>query len=280
MAKIGELYRLVQVLSLDVVAGALASTLFIAQYLNVTLPLSVLITLGAAVWVIYTTDHLLDAKSIQHKAHTLRHRFHQEHSKKLTWAVAVVGIIGAVGVYFLPVVTIQYGLTLTIVVGLYFLVLKLTGGNLLMFKEVSIATIYTLGIFLGPFSLAHDFSDTGLWLLLTEYLLLAYINLLEFSLYDASSDAQDQQRSAVSAVGKSKIYWMITLLFVLLFTCMSVGVFYWLSNAPLFVASQWVILLMTLGLLAVLIFRKQLERRQYYRILGDAVFLFPIIGLF
>jgi hypothetical protein len=69
------------ILSLDVVAGAVAGALFFGEILQVQLSFSVLTALGLTVWIIYTLDHLRDAKQILNVASTDRHRFHQEHFK-------------------------------------------------------------------------------------------------------------------------------------------------------------------------------------------------------
>jgi len=62
--KLGRIYQFINVLSLDVVAGAMVSALFFARIFKVQiLPWGVL-ALGLTVWTIYTTDHLVDAKRV------------------------------------------------------------------------------------------------------------------------------------------------------------------------------------------------------------------------
>ena len=70
-------YRFINNTSLDVVAGAISSALFFARIMHVTSLPQGIISLGLSVWIIYTTDHLLDARRIKQLASTERHRFHQ-----------------------------------------------------------------------------------------------------------------------------------------------------------------------------------------------------------
>src|SRR5688572_9142526 len=92
-------YRLMNILSIDVVAGATVSALFFAKIFDVQVRPFGLLALGVTVWAIYTLDHLRDAKKIRHEASTERHRFHQRHFKVLTVLLCAAVLIDIVLVF-------------------------------------------------------------------------------------------------------------------------------------------------------------------------------------
>ena len=60
-------YQYINILSLDIAAGAVISAVFFAQIFNVQIKPYGLLALGLTVWIIYTVDHLRDAKKIKHQ---------------------------------------------------------------------------------------------------------------------------------------------------------------------------------------------------------------------
>ena|SRR5688572_29933788 len=96
-----QFYQYVNILSLDVAAGAVISALFFAQIFNVQIKPYGLLALGLTVWIIYTADHLRDAKKIKHRASTQRHRFHQQYFCSLTVFVGSAILLDAVTIFFI-----------------------------------------------------------------------------------------------------------------------------------------------------------------------------------
>lgn len=278
LRRLGEVYEFIQVLSLDVVAGAIIGALFLAKHIGVILPHSTLIALGSSVWIIYTVDHLLDAQATQHKAHTLRHRFHQKFSKQLTLVTISIALLSSTCLWFLPSSTLYYGLALCGIVGCYFVILKVFAGNLSAFKELSIAIIYTIGIFIAPISLFNWNSPELVILCFLQYLLLACINLFEFSLFDEESDKNDGHSSVVSRLGKKRTEQGIVIFLLLFF---SITAYIFLTDESINENLSFHIVFFLMGSVLSIIFLKQsfFKKYQQYRILGDAVFLLPIIDL-
>src|SRR5690606_25266203 len=97
-----KIYRLLSVLSMDVAFGACIMAVFIAEIFGVTVPLVTLSALGLSVWIIYTVDHLNDARHIGHASHTQRHYFHQHHFKRLRAAVIAGLVVELLLLYYLP----------------------------------------------------------------------------------------------------------------------------------------------------------------------------------
>jgi hypothetical protein len=87
-----KFYRLLSLLSIDVAVGAVCSSVWFAIMFGVK-PGGVAFTaLGLTVWLIYTLDHLMDARTIKNKATAKRYQFHQQHFSILgiTWVMAIV----------------------------------------------------------------------------------------------------------------------------------------------------------------------------------------------
>lgn len=96
-------------LSLPVVLGAVLSNRMAARLSDVdpvhwaTTPV-----LAIVVWMIYTTDRLLDIRHAPGPI-TARHRFHAEHADLLWGGIGGLGAVGIILVFFLPMSAIRFG---------------------------------------------------------------------------------------------------------------------------------------------------------------------------
>lgn len=262
-------------MSIDVALGACICAAFVSDYIEVALPLSIIVTLGLGVWIIYTGDHLLDAYKVKHIAATHRHRFHQEHFNKILafWMTGV--LVGVIMLFQLPIDTVKWGLILFGGVLLYYGFLQIPNTKLCYFKEVAIATIYVLGIFLGPLSLNNGIIGADVLLIFGVYLLLALVNLLLFSVYENQKDIKDGHISMVQALGINTTLRVISGLVVIaigLLTVLTLVV----SNVITIVLLLSVMLLL---LMSMMLFKSYYRQGERYRIVGDAVFLLPAFGI-
>src|SRR5258708_19860438 len=148
MKKLVQFYQLANLLSIDVVAGAVVSGLFIARILQVHILPWGLAVLGLTVWVIYTTDHLLDARRLGAPAATARHRFHQSHFRELVMVLAVVVVIDVAMTFLIRKPVLSSGLALAGMVGIYLLIQH----SLKSLKELSATLLYCSGVALPPLS--------------------------------------------------------------------------------------------------------------------------------
>ncbi|MEL7147097.1 MAG: hypothetical protein AAFO69_12060, partial [Bacteroidota bacterium] len=110
-------------MSLDIVFGAMIFSAFLAQILEVHVPLVVFVEVGLAIWVVYTWDHLNDAK-VGHELRSFRHRFHRRYQKNLLISMIGALLLGAALVFFLPLRTIYLGVILSVGVLAYFAILQ------------------------------------------------------------------------------------------------------------------------------------------------------------
>jgi len=270
MSRAIQYYRILNVLSIDVVAGALICALFFAKIFAVTLSAPVLLALGFTVWIIYTTDHLRDAKRIHQQASTARHRFHQRYFSELVTALVLFTVLDGLSIAFLPRPVLLWGIVLSVAVAAYLLVHR----HLKMLKEISIAIMYTSGILLPSFSIASPKLQVSHYILIFQFFVLALINLLMFSWFDRALDEQDRQPSFATTVGDHaarRSLWLLILLEVLLTLLQQL-----LGDLPL---PSLVLGSMGVLLLAIFVFRGALANNDFHRFLGDAVFIFPLVYL-
>jgi 4-hydroxybenzoate polyprenyltransferase len=275
-----NLFRYIQYLSFDVVAGAIISSLFIAQLIGVSLTNAILIGLGIAIWLIYTADHLIDAKKIKGDAINPRHSFHQKHFKTISTFGMIAFLIGVWNISFLPMETIKFGGILIFCVGVYFVTIRLADRKSLWHKEMSAALIYSFGIFAGPLSLLGDIPYSTIFLFV-QFSIIVILNLLIFPIYEVESDAKDNMKSLAITVGVKRLKGAIKLLFVLVFILTAIGMLelQMLSDGSNWILGQLIFLLMTGVLLSLMIWPSLFKMHNLYRLLGDGVFYFPLIML-
>ncbi len=270
MRLVVQFYRLLNILSLDIVAGAVISALFFAKIFQVGIRPYGLIALGLTVWIIYTVDHLRDAKKISHQASTERHRFHQRNFRILTILAAAAFLLNVLTIFFIRKQILQWGLILSMAVGLY-----LIGQSSLQFaKEGFIACLYSCGVLLPSIALTERQLNTSHYLLIIQFGVIAWINLLMFSWFDHGFDEKDNQNSFVTIFGKRKTRICIFILVIIDFFLAIVQISEYGATLPVSI-----LVLMNTTLLLVFLFRNRFANNDLYRLIGDAVFLFPMIVL-
>lgn len=264
-------------LSLDVVLGAMAGMLFFSDFLDVDIPASAYFLLGMAVWSIYTWDHLMDARSTSGNPQSPRHQFHQKYFRFLLPFVFSCILIGCVLLFFSE--ELQFLLTPGIVLGAVIVVwmgfLKITGTKVSWLKEISTALIYVLGISLAPFvSLDFDLVDQNFYIFAFIYFLAALVNLLMLSFLDAEEDQKDGFGSVLVLIPKACLK---NLIFLLAMT--GIGILVVLAIIlPSFYHVHSVILGLILGYHLILFFSKNQTKDQVRR-KSEALFLLPFLLL-
>lgn len=273
-----SILQTVQNLSIDVVLGAVISSMFIAEFLSVQVPASQLLALGLAVWLIYTADHLTDARAIPHAAHSSRHRFHQQYFKALLSAWIILAIFGISLLTLLPQALIIKGGFMVILVAIYFLLIRILPHLSFLHKELMIAILYSFGVFLTPVNLYPAPFGSQLILLFLQYCSLALLNVMLISWYERDTDQKDGLQSFIVKAGSKKGVYIIKICLFCLY--LSIAVSFWLFGAAdVLIYAQAVILLMTLTLHAVAYFQALFSKKKRYRIWSDAVFMYPVIYL-
>ena len=263
-------YRFFNLLSLDVVTGAIVSALFFARVFSVAIRPVGLIALGLTVWIIYTADHLRDAKKIEGQASTERHRFHQVNFKTLVILTGIAGALDIVAILFIKQQVLEWGVALSFVVFAYWI----GQGSLKFLKEIFIAILYTCGVLL----LSVPVSGTKLhvihYMLIAQFTTTALANLIMFSWFDRARDEQDKRHSFVTKAGtpatKFLIWSLLTIALILTLIQCILGIL---------IVPAVIVGAMSVGLLLIFVFSRQLEGNDLYRMLGDGVFFLPALYL-
>lgn len=267
-----KIIAFVQNLSLDITAGAVISSFYIAQVFGVEMSTQVGVGLGIAIWLIYTADHLWDAYRVEGAAMNPRHAFHQKYFKPI---LSLAGLLFAIGVYNtlkLPLQTIQLGFGLVALTGLYFLYLRVSKQH--RQKEFFAAFVYVAGIFIGPLSMLENW-DWLYLVLFVQFFLLAYVNLMLFPLFEMEEDnSQGMTSIAINRGAKStKKRIGIALIINEFIIVFCIGLSFNDSKV------QFMILAMSLSLLLLIKAPPFLKRYNLYRIIGDGIFFLPGLAL-
>ena len=249
------------------------------------------VVLPSTVWVIYTLDHLFDGLKVKEKAQTIRHQMHYKYRKLIFW---LAGIISAINIYlvifYFDKELIEFGVVLSACVGAYLIIYQLFNRSTKKsyLKEITVALIYTVGIAGGPYVLSEELYAPYFYM--SVYFIFALSNLLIFSLYDYEKDKKNGFTSLAQSMGERKVHKLalIMLTSVLLFSLLLGGIAYNSASAveELYGINLYsklitpsILLLITIGLMALLAFPKWFAVNERYRFLGDGVFLFPLILL-
>jgi 4-hydroxybenzoate polyprenyltransferase len=187
---------------------------------------------------------------------------------------AVFLLVGVVSACLIPEPVLHIGLLTALLVGVYFFML-----HKLFFwaKEIFIASLYTLGIFIAPLSFCAGKLSTAQVMLMPEVFLLVLANLLVFSWFDGEKDKESGFPSLVNKLGQGLAQKIITCLLTLgVLFCVVVCVVF--ANKPTMLMQ--VILLMMYGFLAFIFkYDYWFRKNDSYRIIGDGIFFIPILIL-
>lgn len=269
-------WRIYSYLSLDVVVGSLVSGMLFADVLGANMHWTWYIALPLAVWIVYTADHLLDARRLGAEANTPRHLFHHEHFNVigLFWFVCL-GIIILL-IFFMPVYLILCGVFVGFFSGLHLALVKWAGSRLRwwLHKELGVALVYTMGVCCGPLFALNGGILNNSWGIILQFFLLALINLWLFSYFERDTDRKDGHTSFLLLIGDQTA--KLGLVFMGLI-CLSIGIAYLLSGH--YLPMQLIFFLMLLTLALIFYFPSWSLKGEKYRIWGDAVFIFPILHL-
>lgn len=253
-------YRLVQILSIDIVIGAVILLRFFCAHFGVNPGWEVYVLLGGSVWLIYTVDHLRDAiKEV--RSGRDRYLFHKVYRKPLVAGVfLVLGMMTAL-LFFIPPIILKGGTALASLSLIYLLVQHRLARFLS--KEFYVALIYTSGILMVPMLLSEVYD----WRIFIMLFLLTFINLILFSWFEGKEDTLDGFKSIATELGKKHLEKLIIIL-------LSVGL------ATSFSVLNFLTLYFTLAFTIyglMVISPPWFEKSHRYRTIGDGVFLLPIL---
>ncbi|HKK11177.1 MAG TPA: hypothetical protein VJ939_10080 [Bacteroidales bacterium] len=263
---------IMEILSLDVVAGALASGLMATTLMDVHPGWAWWVCLAIGVWVFYNGDHLLDGIKGGDKNVSPRHLFPRKHRKQIIISLVSFVITGVfIAIMFLEMRMFLFGIAMGIF-SLFYLVFvwrKANKKNKTITKEAWIAVIYTVGIWGVP--LLFGEINTPVALLVFLFMLLVFAEGTIAAYYETAQDKKENHSSVVLALGKRKSRLMLhTLFLIIAFTAIAGGL---CNQMPLNMAYV-IILLMNTLLFAIFSFQNFFANGLYHKA-GEAVFLLP-----
>jgi hypothetical protein len=268
MRSVFALYRVINALSLDVAGGAVICAAFFADLFHVSVLPQGLTALGLAVWIVYTADHLLDARRISNQASTFRHQFHQQHFKLLCVLLLLACILEFIMLFFLRKPIFYNGLWLGLGVVVYVMINRW----LIYFKEIAGALLYCGGVLLPAFSLKQyvfQFSDE---LILLQFLLIVLTNLVLFSWMDHEHDLKDKHRSLITLLNKDRGKMILWFLFTLFFIMNAFNIYTQGKPTVIFFVMELILFL-------IFLFPVYFRKEERFRFIGDAIFFLPAVAL-
>ena len=272
-----RLYAPVRLLSLDIVLGAVAGGRLVAYLLELDRPLwSWYLLLGLSVWLVYTLDHLLDARRLGDQASTPRHQFHHRFFFPIAiiWA-ALAMVCLALAFTLLDREGVIFGFGLGGMVLIHLLIVKLVGEKTspLLIKEGGVALIYVAGIWGLPMIWEFEHLEIQHWVVMGQYFLLALANLLEFSIFEYRVDEKDGQTSFVRAVGPN-VSQRIT--FILLGLTLLLSMYLALQFGDRRMMGVQVVIMVMAFLLGLILYRRDFfAQHERYRAIADGAFILP-----
>lgn len=257
---ISRFYSVIQHLSIDIAIGAVILLRFFCVQTQVEIGFPVYFLLASAVWLIYTTDHLRDAKQAK-RPKRARYLFHERNESSLKIAIGIVIFSSIVCVLMVPMIILFVGMILGALSLAYLTIQNWLSHHGL--KELYVSIIYSSGILLAPFVLSQKFD----WFIFTSLLLVAFLNLILFSWFEKDEDEKDRFNSIATK-------WKPQSLLKLILVLISIGITISVLNFS-FVSIYFLVVFIAFS--AMVLKKKFLTETNSYRLIGDGVFLLPIL---
>jgi 4-hydroxybenzoate polyprenyltransferase len=140
-------------------------------------------------------------------------------------------------------------------------------------KELGIALVYSIGIALPAFSLSPFSFTLPIWIILLQVFLLAYINLIEFSLFEVKEDVEEGQISIARILGVRKTAYIIKVLLLINFLIALINLT--LNFTYQIFIAEIILIVMNSSLFCIYWQQEKLRINERYRIVGDAIFILP-----
>ena len=234
----------------------------------------VVVILGFSVCIVYVLDRLLD---IQKKdVHlTERHIFHQEHAKVLWYFIGFLTLISTILVFFLPTNIIFFGIIISLITGIYLIVLSRisTQNNFQHYKEPITSLVYVSGVF-GT-TILPNLTVNSL-VIGFIFLFVVFQNLLLFSLLEFKKSTNSYNIVAYFGIKKSNFS-----IFMIAFINIILGLFLiYYSTSAYEISVVGIEIAMSLILLIINQFDHFFMINDRYRWVGDGIFLLPLLIIF
>lgn len=272
-------WQIFNILSIDVVIGAVAGGEMAVKLLRVEPGFAWRIVLPLSVWIVYTLDHLIDGIRLKESSHTVRHFFHYYYSKRIITAIIILSVVNIILIlFYLERPIVIFGIYTGIATMVYLLIVFVSGKkrSFLLQKELFVSLIYTAGIWGGPSALRHFELTIPEIVLMLDFFLIVWIAILILSVYEVDKDRFDKHNTVTVNFGIRKTNFLIYLLTSVVFVTAIIEIIK--TDDLLFAMAFKILLIMVMLLLLILSFPEKIRKNNVYRILIELVFWLP--GLF
>lgn len=260
---IPKFYRTLQYLSIDIVLGAVILLHFFSKPFGISVEWPSYVSLASAVWLIYTIDHLKDARASADPKRG-RYLFHLRYARTLKLSIVLVTSVAGVCLFFLPTSILFLGSILGALCLLYLLFQSSLAR--LGLKECYASIMYSFGILITPIALSGTFDIFDFFILFA----LSFTNLLIFSWFEVEEDKEDSIRSVATVKGTKRTEKLI---WILISLGLAMG-FSGILSQP----HHCVYLIVVLLIYWILLVSPEWARKnQRYRTIGDGVFMLPLV---
>jgi len=267
-----HILRKLNIWSIDVALAAGLLTIAFAHLWKIELPLTVPVLLALTVWLIYTFDHIRDARETRAPGLSIRRNLHRKYLRSLISISVVLLILMAILVFMVPVNVVVYGASLACLVAAYYLGLHFLKRKMALRKEFVVAVLYSAGIVLGPLSVGP--APPGFQVHLIQLFMLALNNLLLFSWFDREIDAKEGFDTIFHAMSNRTAKRLLIIL-----PLVQVAVAAFLVLYGFYPQFETVWLFTSLLMLVPVIRPVFWQQGARYRVLGDLLFFMPSLIL-
>jgi hypothetical protein len=275
-----KIYRTLHFLSLDIVLGALASSLFASRLFESDPGGIWYLTLVLTVWLLYTGDHMLDAWRNRKKIQRELHYFMIKNRKTLVWSMGLVATANMLLIFnLLNQELLKFALFLAGLVLLFYAMRHVFRKNrfLSVPGEFFVMLLYLAGTWLGPVVAREGGFEAGQGMIALIFMGVLLMNLGVISLYDMKLDTRmgitslanllGMQRTRNLLLGTAISIYLISLLQFLVFDMDRY------SQYALILAGMCTILLL------VIYYPSRFRKNDYFRLTADAVLYMGFLSL-
>lgn len=272
-------YRYFHFLSLDIVLGALATSVLAARLFEAQPGWAWWAALAMTVWVLYTGDHLLDAW--KHRKSGLREMHSYIFRKKgmLIYILGVVTVADLIVVFnFLDPQMLRVALLMAGAVFLFYAMRHIFRSNKFLFipGEFFVLIIYLAGTWMGPY-ISRSITPTSDHILILAMMTgVLLLNLGVISLYDVKIDSRLGISTLAGTLGKksTRTVMISTAIFIFLMALLQFMVHETARSTHFALILAGMAGLLLWVLLSPSLFRKN----EVYRLVVDAILFMGLLS--
>lgn len=275
-----QAYRYFHFLSLDIVLGAVATSVLAARLFESNPGWAWWLALAMTVWVLYTGDHLLDAWKHRKSSERAMHSFIFKHKGILIYILGIVTVADLILVFnMLDPQMLRAALLMAGAVFLFYAMRHIFRRNKLFFipGEFFVLLIYLAGTWMGPFISRGTEPATDHLLILAMMAGVLLLNLGIISLYDVKIDNRLGISTLAGTLGKKSTRTLMIVVAMIIFL-MALLQFMVYGTAR---STHFVLILAAMAglLLWVLLSPSIFRKNEGYRLVADAILFMGFLAL-